>query len=47
MPFAPIGGFAGAGAQDQRLPRAAYLVEDDPDALAGELPRVVPPVIGE
>jgi hypothetical protein len=41
------GGYAGGGSGDQRLPRAGYLHEDDPDAIAGELPRVAPPVIGE
>ncbi|GAA4848059.1 hypothetical protein GCM10023201_44960 [Actinomycetospora corticicola] len=46
MPFAPIGGVGGAGTTEQRLSLASYLVEDDPDALAGELPRVAPPVIG-
>ncbi|MCD2190749.1 hypothetical protein [Actinomycetospora soli] len=46
VPFAPIGGVGAPGASEQRLSRAPYLVEDDPDALAGELPRVAPPVIG-
>ncbi|HEY2192464.1 MAG TPA: hypothetical protein VGH76_09205, partial [Actinomycetospora sp.] len=47
LPFAPLGGFGGGGSGEQRLPRAGYLHEDDPDAIAGELPRVAPPVIGE
>jgi hypothetical protein len=48
MPFAPLGGYGGGGGGgDQRIPRAGYLHEDDPDAIAGELPRVAPPVIGE
>lgn len=46
VPLAPVGGFGAAAPPEQRLARASYLVEDDPDALAGELPRVAPPVIG-
>ncbi|WP_051085962.1 hypothetical protein [Actinomycetospora chiangmaiensis] len=46
VPFAPMGGMGATGPVEQRLSRASYLVEDDPDALAGELPRVAPPVIG-
>ncbi|MFC5064953.1 hypothetical protein [Actinomycetospora atypica] len=47
MPFAPLGGMSTSASDGQRLPRAAYLVEDDPDAITGGLPRVVPPVIGD
>lgn len=46
VPLAPVGGIGAAAPPEQRLARASYLVEDDPDALAGELPRVAPPVIG-
>ncbi len=44
IPFAPMGGMAGGGGE-QVLRRPDYLVEDDRDALLGELPPVAPPVI--
>ncbi|MFF0149213.1 hypothetical protein [Amycolatopsis sulphurea] len=41
------GGKGGKGEGDQEHKTADYLLEADPDdALVGELPRAVPPVIG-
>jgi len=41
-------GRGGKGEEDTEHQRPAYLVENDPeDALIGELPKTIPPVIGE
>jgi len=41
-------GRGGKGEEDAEHQRPAYLVESDPeDVLIGELPKTIPPVIGE
>ncbi len=45
---APLGAGGGSGRNDDRREhqRASYLIEQDTNAIVGELPRTAPPVIG-
>jgi hypothetical protein len=46
--MAPFGGAGGRGGEDgTEHRRPSYLVEQDTNAIIGELPLVAPPVIGE
>lgn len=46
--FAPFGGAAGRGqGEDRERERPSYLIEQDRNAIVGDLPPTVPPVIGE
>jgi hypothetical protein len=45
---APVGASGGAGrdGDSRERRRASYLIEQDTNAIVGELPRTAPPVIG-
>jgi hypothetical protein len=44
---APLGATGSAGrGEDREHRRPSYLIEQDTNAIVGELPRVAPPVIG-